>query len=215
VRRREYETVATLSTTTIAILVIIVLIPSVVLHEVAHAFTADAFGDDTARRLGRVSLNPLRHIDPIGTLLVPIVMVILTPFVIAWAKPVPVLPSRLRSPRRHSLMIALAGPFTNFALAGLAIGVFQIVRPVRDSILWGVLALMTIVNVVLGIFNLLPIPPLDGSAIIEFVLPRRALHTWYRLRPYSIVLVIGFLVLGRSLLDPVSQWAFDIWDYQQ
>ncbi|MFT7645601.1 MAG: Zn-dependent protease [Candidatus Poriferisodalaceae bacterium] len=199
----------------VAVLVIVVLVPSVILHEVAHAFVADALGDDTARRLGRVSLNPLRHIDPIGTLLVPIVMVALTPFVIAWAKPVPVLPSRLRSPRRHSLMVALAGPFTNFALAGLAIGVFQVVRPVRDSMLWGTLALATIVNVVLGIFNLLPIPPLDGSAIIEFLLPRRVLHTWYRFRPYSIVLVVALLLLGRDKLEPVSQWAFDIWNYQQ
>ena len=146
---------------------VMAMVPSVILHEVAHAYTADAFGDSTARRAGRLSLNPVRHIDPVGSVLVPVFMVMLAPFVIAWAKPVPVFQGDLRNPRLHSLYVALAGPATNFALAGLAIGAFRILRPESQSWPWAVLAMLTIVNVILGVYNLLPIPPLDGSAVIE------------------------------------------------
>ena len=198
-----------------AVAMMVAMVPSVILHEVAHAYTADVFGDDTARRAGRLSLNPVRHIDPVGSLLVPIVMVLLAPFVIAWAKPVPVMQSRLRNPRVHSLWVALAGPVTNFALAGLAIGAFRVMRPESDTWLWGLLAMLTIVNVILGVYNLLPIPPLDGSAIVEFALPRSSLEHWHRIRPYTIFLLIGFVFLARPLFDPLLDWAVDLWNDQQ
>lgn len=198
-----------------------VLIPSVIFHEVAHAYTADLLGDDTARIAGRVSLNPIRHLDPVGTLAVPMVLgglaafAGIAPFIIAWARPVPVLQSQLRSPRVHSLWVSLAGPLTNFAIAGLAIGVFRWTRPTEDTFLWVALGLLTVVNVVLGILNLLPIPPLDGSAIIEFMLPRRALRWWYPVRRYSIVALFGLMVLGRGVFEPMFDWAVDVWRHQQ
>ena len=194
---------------------VMAMVPSVVLHEVAHAFTADALGDSTARRAGRLSLNPLRHIDPVGTLLVPVVMVLLMPFVVAWAKPVPIYQGNLRNPRVHSLWVALAGPLTNFAIAGLAIGVFRLLRPAQNTWPWALLAMFTIVNMVLGVYNLLPIPPLDGSALIEFLLPRSSLRWWFRIRPYTIFLLLGVLLLARDSFEPLFEWAIDLWDAQQ
>ena len=139
----------------------------------------------------------------------------LLPFVIAWAKPVPVLQSNLRNPRVHSLYVALAGPATNFALAGFAIGAFQLFRPERDTWPWLLLAIFTIVNVILGIYNLLPIPPLDGSAVIEFMLPRSKLHWWYRIRPYTIFGLLAIMLLARGWLEPMFDWAVDLWNSQQ
>jgi len=200
------------SRTVFAITMVVAMVPSVILHEIAHAYTADAFGDSTARRAGRLSFNPIRHIDPVGSVLVPTVMVLLLPFVIAWAKPVPVLQSNLRNPRVHSLYVALAGPATNFALAGFAIGAFQLFRPERDTWPWLLLAIFTIVNVILGIYNLLPIPPLDGSAVIEFMLPRSKLHWWYRIRPYTIFGLLAIMLLARGWLEPMFDWAVDLWN---
>lgn len=199
----------------LALTMLVAMVPSVMLHEVAHAYTADAFGDNTARRAGRLSLNPVRHLDPVGSIAVPLLMVLLAPFVIAWAKPVPVYQGNLRNPRLHSLYVALAGPMTNFALAGLAIGVFRVVRPDNDTWPWALLAMLTIVNVVLGVYNLLPIPPLDGSAVIEFVLPRSGLRWWYRIRPYTIFLLIGIMLLARDWFEPLFDWAIDLWTAQQ
>lgn len=194
---------------------VLAMVPSVIVHEVAHAYSADAFGDSTARRAGRVSLNPLRHIDPVGSLLVPGLMVLLVPFVIAWAKPVPVFQGNLRNPRVHSLWVALAGPASNFAMAGLAIGVNQIARPASGSWPALLLGLFMVVNVLLGILNLLPIPPLDGSAIIEFFLPRRQLLRWHRIRPFMIVPLFGLLFLGRDFYEPVINWAVGLWESQR
>ena len=114
----------------------------------------------------------------------------------------------------HSLYVALAGPATNFALAGLSIGVFRIVRPADNTWLFAFFAMMTIVNVILGVYNLLPIPPLDGSAVIEFFLPRGALSWWYRIRPYTIFGLIGIMLLGRGLFEPLFDWAIDLWQDQ-
>jgi Zn-dependent protease len=203
-----------MSDLSLTIIMLVVLVPSVILHEIAHAYTANALGDNTAARAGRLSLNPIRHIDPVGTLAVPLILALAAPFIIAWAKPVPVVASRLRSPRVHSLLVALAGPTTNFAIAGLAIGTYQVLRPDEQGVLWAGLALLTIVNIVLGVFNLLPIPPLDGSAIIEFLLPRRMLDGWYRVRSFSFILLFGFMIFGRDLLSPVFEWALDLWRIQ-
>ena len=192
-----------------------VLIPSVILHEVAHAWTADRFGDPTARHAGRVTLNPLRHIDPFGTIALPVVLALVAPFIIGFAKPVPVQPGNLRNPRPHMLIVALAGPATNFGLAAIAVVVFRAIRPDDHSVLWYALALMMVVNIVLGLFNLLPIPPLDGSAIIDFVLPVKWLGGWYRIRPYTLVVFLGVAIFGRSYLEPILGWAVDVWEAQQ
>jgi Zn-dependent protease len=201
--------------TQLALGMVAVLLPSVMLHEVAHGWVADLLGDDTARRAGRISLNPVRHVDPFGTIVLPVMLALTAPFVIGYAKPVPVIPSRLRHPRRDSLLVALAGPATNLALGGLGILVFRVFRPEEGSAWWFVFALVTVVNIALGLFNLLPIPPLDGSAIIEFALPERARPIWYRMRLYMFPVLFLVLVLFRDLLDPIFQSAIDLWRAQQ
>ncbi len=204
-----------MSETLLRLTLVAVLIPSVVLHEIAHGWVADRFGDPTARNAGRISLNPIRHVDPFGTLVLPIMLAMTAPFVVGYAKPVPVQPANLRNPRLHMLLVAFAGPASNFAIALAAIAAFRVIRPEDQSTLWFVLALTSVVNVVLGIFNLLPIPPLDGSAIIEFVLPTRWLPGWFRVRRYSFVLLLGFFLFFRSSLDPIFEWAVDLWRAQQ
>ena len=204
-----------MSDTALALALVAVLIPSVVLHEVAHGLAADRLGDDTARRAGRLSLNPIRHVDPFGTVMLPVAMALVAPFVIGYAKPVPVIPSRLGSPRRDSLLVALAGPGMNFVLGAAAIVVFRIARPEESTIPWFVLALIAVVNIALGLFNLLPIPPLDGSAIIEFVIPDRYRPVWYRIRLYTLPVLLVVLLLFRDLLDPIFDWAIDLWRAQQ
>ena len=201
--------------TQIAFLLVGVLIPSVILHEVAHGWVADRLGDDTARVAGRLSLNPLRHVDLFGTILLPVMMALFSPIVLGYAKPVPVVMSRLRKPRRDALLVSLAGPATNGALAIIAIVAFRAFRPAEESVLWYVLALFSVVNVVLGLFNLLPFPPLDGAAIIEFVLPDRARRHWDRLRPYAPIVLLVVLLRYRGLLDPIFEWAVDLWRAQQ
>ena len=204
-----------MSETALAVSLVAVLIPSVILHEVAHGWVADMLGDDTARRAGRISLNPMRHIDPFGTVLLPLFLALVAPFVIGYAKPVPVVMTRLNRPRRDPLLVALAGPATNLSLAGLAIVVFRVARPEAEIVLWWVLAIVTVVNVVLGLFNLLPIPPLDGSALIEFTLPVRWRPVWYRVRMYTLPVFLVVLILFRDLLDPIFKWAVDLWRAQQ
>ena len=201
--------------TQIAFLLVGVLIPSVILHEVAHGWVADRLGDDTARVAGRLSLNPLRHIDPFGTILLPVMMALFSPIVLGYAKPVPVVISRLRKPRRGALLVSLAGPATNGALAIIAIVAFRAFRPAEESVLWYVLALFSVVNVVLGLFNLLPFPPLDGAAIIEFVLPDRARRHWYRLRPYAPHSSSGGPAEISGPLGSIFEWAVDLWRAQQ
>ena len=204
-----------MSDTMMTVTMLLVMVPSVVVHEMAHAYAADALGDPTARQAGRLSPNPLRHVDPVGSVAVPLAMAVALPFVIAWARPVPVVVANLRRPRVHSLYVALAGPASNIAAAALAVGLFRVLRPEQQSMWWVVLALVTIVNVVLAIYNLLPIPPLDGSALIEFLLPRSWLAGWYRLRPLSILLLIGLVLVGRRHLDGLLDWAVDLWRRQQ
>lgn len=196
---------------------------AITLHEAAHGYAALGLGDDTAKRMGRLSLNPLRHVDPVGTVLVPGVLLIgqlLTlgrvEGMFGWAKPVPVNLLALRDPRRGMMLVAAAGPLTNFALAwtaGLlahpAAGLGDILSP--DSMAWvyRLLGLSILANLVLGLFNLLPIPPLDGGRIVAGLLPTRLALPYMRLEPFGLLLVIAaVLVLPRVAdgFDPVG-WA--------
>ncbi len=201
--------------TMMTVTMVLVVIPSVVIHEMAHAYAADALGDPTAREAGRLSPNPLRHVDPVGSVAVPLVMAVALPFIVAWARPVPVVVGNLRRPRLHSLWVAMAGPASNVATAALAIVIFRLLRPDQHSSWWVILALVTIVNVVLAVYNLLPIPPLDGSAVVEFLLPRTWLPRWHRVRPFSILLLVALLIAGRRHLDGMLDWAVDLWRWQQ
>ena len=207
-------------------LTLIVLVPSIILHEVAHGVVALAFGDDTARRAGRLTLNPLAHIDPFGTVLLPLLLWASGAGMFGFAKPVPVNPRRLRNPRQQSVLVSLAGPATNVVLAVGAAAVLAVAFRVRDST--GALVVPSslparllfavgLSNVVLAAFNLIPVPPLDGSAVIERVLPRSWWPGWLRFRQYSMgVLLVVVLVLPRlfhraGVLDPVFNGAFRLW----
>lgn len=193
------------------------VVPSIILHEVAHGVVALGFGDDTARRAGRITLNPIRHIDPVGTLILPGVLSLAGLGAFGYAKPVPVNPARMRFRRHSSLVVSLAGPATNLALAGLSILLLRNVRPAGTAqavvadvsagllgqlpLIDQLLYLLGFVNVTLAVFNALPIPPLDGSAIVEWLLPAQAWPTWYAIRRYAmpVLLVVVLLDPGNFL----------------
>jgi Zn-dependent protease len=188
------------------------LVGAVILHEVSHGVVALWLGDDTARRAGRLTLNPVPHIDPFGSLILPALGALSGAPVLGWAKPVPVDPRRLRGGRRQMVYVALAGPVTNLVLMGAAaVATRELMgdRPfarIADLPLGARLAFVfAVVNLFLGVFNLLPIPPLDGSALLERVLPREWLPAWDRFRPYGI-LVLFLLVFSTGftgeLLEP-------------
>ena len=207
---------------------------AITLHETAHGYAAWALGDDTARRMGRLSLNPLRHVDRVGTLLVPGALVLgqlLTighvGFMFGWAKPVPVDPSGFPNPRRGMALVAAAGPAANFVLAWLgALGLHGVLHLPGEAASYGetMLEAFILVNLVLGLFNLLPIPPLDGGRIAVGVLPLPLARAWARLEGAGLALVlIGVFLLPRlaaefgGRFDPVGgalnrvvPWAFQL-----
>jgi Zn-dependent protease len=176
---------------------------------VSHGVVALVFGDDTAKRAGRLTLNPIRHVDPFGTIVLPAMLVLAGQPAFGWAKPVPVNPRALRNPRQQSLFVSLAGPVTNITLAVLAAIALRVFQPGGDA--FRALAAFGIVNVVLAAFNLIPIPPLDGSALIERVLPRQWWPSYLKFRQYSmgLLLLLGLVVPGalRRVFDP----ALDLW----
>jgi len=178
------------------------LIFAVTLHEAAHGWVARKLGDPTAEMLGRVTLNPMRHIDPLGTLLIPALMYLTTHFLFGWAKPVPVTWQNLKSPRRDMALVALAGPGANLIMA-LAWGlVFKLGLSIWEPLPWvgGPLAAMgeigVWINLILMTLNLLPILPLDGGRILASLLPPRLSYQFSRLEPMGLFIVVGLLVTG-------------------
>jgi Zn-dependent protease len=199
------------------------LLFAIVLHEYAHGWVADKCGDSTARRLGRLTVNPLAHIDPFGTIIVPLICLLLPgSFLLGWAKPVPVDPRNMRQPRRDMALVAAAGPGMNFLLAVGSAVVLAWMVSINPSLLsmdsgdaapdeetsWARLMLLplavmafysVLVNVFLGIFNLMPIPPLDGGRIMVSVLPPQPALALARLEPYGMMILVGLLVFDREL----------------
>ena len=185
-----------------------VLIPSIILHEIAHGWVALAFGDDTAKRAGRLTLNPIAHIDIVGTVIVPILLIWSGFGFFGWAKPVPVNVSKLRSPRNQGVLVSLAGPLTNVVLcviSAVAFRVFGGINAVNASgqlELWAlILFYLGLANVYLAAFNMLPIPPLDDSVLVERMLPGSWWPRYLELRRYTLPLILIFVVLASYIHD--------------
>lgn len=183
---------------------IVPLVTAIVFHEVAHGWTARALGDPTAAQMKRLSLNPLRHVDPVGTVILPGLLKLTGLPVFGWAKPVPVVKERLRNPRRDMMIVAAAGPGSNFILAaigavllGVLLGNFQTLP--EPSLVARFVALNLVnfitINVFLGLFNLLPIPPFDGGHIVEGLLPPRLARKWAGMHHKALLIMILLLVV--------------------
>ena len=178
---------------------------AITVHEAAHAWTANRLGDPTAAALGRASLNPLAHIDLFGTIIFPLLLILLKQPVFGWAKPVPYNPNNLRHPRRGGLWISFAGPIANILTAAAAVLVYQLLKAVGADVpvssMWSkplgglvvILFVTAVINISLAVFNLIPIPPLDGSGILAGLLSDRAAIRYERLRPYGFLILIALM----------------------
>lgn len=193
---------------TIILFQLIVLLFSAIIHEVAHGAVADSLGDDTAKSMGRLTLNPIKHLDPFGSFILPLSLYAISggSFVFGWAKPVPYNPRNLKNPKKDSGLIALAGPLSNIAIAILTGVVYRLAGnapALFPASFLSFLNLIIIINISLAIFNLVPIPPLDGSKALFSVLPRSFLRLTIFLEKYGFFFLIFFLVFGINFIIPV------------
>lgn len=218
------------------VILFLVGIPSIVFHEVSHGLVANWCGDDTAKRSGRLSWNPVHHIDPIGTIVLPVILVLLHGPLFGWARPVPVALNKLRKPRNQAVLVGLAGPASNALVAvaaGVAVHFIMATGPVLGANLYisilyfhtysnaggalywlgSVIGFLGLVNVFIGAFNLLPIPPLDGASVLERFIPVSALPLYYRLRIGFMVLIFLLIFFDGGFLTTMyyhlSRWYLD------
>ena len=188
------------------------LLFAITLHEVAHGWMAKQFGDHTAELMGRLSINPLKHIDPVGTVIVPALMLVLVGFIIGWAKPVPVDFRNLRNPRRDMAIVAAAGPLANLLMALFWALVMKLSLGLHASFPWAAVPLAYMgaigiwLNLILMVLNLLPIPPLDGGRVLVGLLPPRPAAMLARVEPYGFFILLGLVALGLlgKILMPLT-----------
>ena len=200
-------------------MIVVAAVLAITLHEAAHGYAAWALGDDTAKRMGRLSLNPLRHVDRVGTILLPgflLISQLLTigrvVFMFGWAKPVPVAAWRFPNPRRGMMLVAAAGPAMNFLLAwlgALSLHALPLLSPASGDLLAQFVAYFVGYNLILGLFNLLPIPPLDGGRIVVGLLPEAAALQWAKLERAGIAIVLLVMFLLPPMLRDLFHVQFD------
>jgi Zn-dependent protease len=205
------STIYTASTWIVPILI------AITFHEAAHAFAAWKLGDDTAHRMGRVTFNPFKHVDPFGTVLLPALLFLTkAPFLFGWAKPVPVAFQRLGKPRRDMALVAMAGPLTNIVLALVSAALLRMVRLLPEEIApWFVQTLYQsiLLNLILAVFNMFPIPPLDGSRVVMSLLPKALARQYAKLERFGFLLLLGIILLlpmlGRQIGTDLNlfRWA--------
>ena len=201
----------------LALILLPCLVIAIVFHEVAHGWTALALGDPTAKEQRRLTLNPIRHVDPVGTVILPGFLAMVGAPVFGWAKPVPVNAARLNNPRLGMMAVAAAGPATNFLLAlfgAAGLGIAMAAGEPSALVTQGLYSFI-LINLFIGLFNLLPIPPFDGSHIVEGALPRRWAVAYEKLRPYGMLLFLGLIAIAwafpafeviQRMIGPPVQW---------
>lgn len=221
---RSIRSILNMNSFLIFIFEIIVLIFSVIIHEISHGYIAERLGDPTARNAGRLTLNPIKHIDPFGSIILPLILAIPALFgapvvLFGWAKPVPYDPRNLKNPKTGSGIIAALGPLSNFFLAlvfGLALraGLYFGVSP--DAPILLLFALITYINISLGVFNIVPIPPLDGSKVLFSLLPATpsAYQFYATLERNGMFILLLFIFFGYSLIVPIIQTIFTLFTGQ-
>lgn len=197
---------------------VIPVLLAITLHEAAHGYAAYMLGDDTARQHGRLSLNPIVHIDPVGTIAMPLLLYIFGGFLFGYAKPVPVNFGRLRNPRRDMILVALAGPATNLLLAVLGALLIPIVLLLPEFLLpWLLANLQNLMmfNLFLAVLNMLPLPPLDGGRVMVGLLPFRQARKYQQIEPYGIFILVGVIIIlpmiFRTIGIPFDPARFLIW----
>lgn len=195
-----------------AVIAIAILIFSAMLHEIAHGLVAEKLGDPTARLLGRITLNPKSHIDPVMSLLIPLLLILGgSPIIIGGAKPVPVDPFNFREPKKDMALTSIAGPLTNFLIAFIVAFIFRFTAPfISDPFILKIIYTIVQLNLLLGIFNLIPIPPLDGSKVFALLLPENMAKTYLGVGSFGIFIIFFLLMpfspipLGSFLYNTLS-----------